>query len=355
MRGRRIRDLGISIGLLPPGSLNSITDVAGVRVGHSTIVHDAPRVARTGVTVIVPDAVAAWQGALFAGYHCFNGCGEMTGLLWVHESGTLTSPIALTNTHQAGLVRDALAHYAAEEHGLQGFTLPVVAETYDGWLSDMNAQHVTERHVYNAMAEARGGAVEEGCVGGGTGTICHEFKGGIGTASRIIECCGSAYTVGALVQANYGTREQLRVNGIRVGLAIGPDHVPMPWNTPPKLGSIIVVLATDAPLLAGQCRRLAQRATAGLARTGGIGHNSSGDIFLAFSTANVLPANPGKPLCAQFLPNETIGMLFEAAAEATEESILNALVAAETTVGLMGRTAYALPLDRIAELMKPNV
>ncbi|MCI0398038.1 MAG: P1 family peptidase [Chloroflexi bacterium] len=348
---KRIRELGITIGVMPTGPYNAITDVRGVRVGHTTLIYDEPRVARTGVTVVVPRDKDGWQ--CFAGYHSFNGCGEMTGMAWVEESGLLTSPIILTNTHQVGLARDALVKYALARYGRNTFYLPVATETWDGWLNDADAFHVTEEHVFAALDAAASGPVAEGNVGGGTGMICHDFKGGIGTASRVAATPAGSYTVGVLVQANYGysARHLLRVDGVPVGREIGPDKVPTPFGQPPAGSSIIVILATDAPLLPVQCRRLAQRATVGLARNGCIGHNTSGDLFLAFATGNPLPAWPDEPLAVQMLPHQHLNPLFEAAAEAAEEAVLNALTMAETMTGREGRTVHALPLDELQRVM----
>ncbi len=381
----RARDLGIRIGRLDPGPWNALTDVPDVRVGHTTLISgDGPLVVgkgpvRTGVTMILPHGGTLGTDPVFAGSHVLNGNGEMTGLLWIEESGLLTTPIAITNTHSVGVVRDAMIAYGVA-HGGTGlqFSLPVVAETYDGFLSDIDGMHVRPEHVFAALDQAASGPVPEGCVGGGAGMICHGFKGGIGTASRLLPRDEGGWIVGALVQANYGSRALLRVDGVRVGREIPVDVVPAPGvpapggtsqgmpapGTPPApdAGSIIVVLATNAPLLPTQCRRLAQRATIGLARMGGIGANSSGDIFLAFSTANRglhRPEEPARgpnvrvsPIAVQMLPDEVMTVLFEAAAEATEEAILNALCAATTMTGIHGRVAHALPLDRLQAAMR---
>ncbi len=349
----RLRDLGISVGVMPPGPLNAITDVPGVWVGHATIIRDEPRVARTGVTVVVPRQDLVREDYCCAGYFSFNGNGETTGLLWMEESGLLGSPIAITNTHQVGVVRDALVRWAVERRDGKGFFLPVVAETYDGYLNDISAFHLNEEHVFQAMESAGPGPVAEGNVGGGTGMICHDFKGGIGTSSRLVESGGSVYTLGALVQANYGERHHLRVEGYPVGrAALGPDVVPAPWEKPQPGGSIIVVVATDAPLLPFQCKRLARRATVGLARVGGIGHNGSGDIFLAFATGNHIPAKQAAPIPMHMLPNRLMDPFFEATAEAVEEAILNALAAAETMTGFQGRTVHAMPTDELKRWMQ---
>lgn len=353
---KRLRELGIEIGTIPTGKYNAITDVAGVLVGHRTVIYDEPRVARTGVTMIVPRNNEIWHNYAFAAYHSFNGNGGMTGLPWMDESGMLGSAIAITNTHQMGVVRDAMVAYSVENDYKDAFILPVASETYDGWLNDIDAFHLTKEHVDEAIASAVGGPVEEGNVGGGTGMICHDFKGGIGTSSRVVEIEGEQYTVGALVQANHGDRELLRVDGVPVGRMIGADKVPLPWITPPqgtRTSSIIIIVATDAPLLPVQCKRLAQRATIGYARVGGTGHNGSGDIFLAFATGNDLPARPTAQLRSlRMLRHQQLNPLFNATADAVEESILNAITTAETMTGFMGRTAYGIPLDQLQEILK---
>jgi len=353
---QRLRDLGIQIGSFPPGEHNAITDVPGLLVGHCTVIHDEPRVARTGVTMIVPRENQIWEDYAFAGYYIFNGFGEMTGLPWLEESGLLGSAVAITNTNQVGMVRDALVAYSIEAGHKNAFQLPVVAETYDGWLNDIEAFHLTQEHAHQALRNARGGRVAEGNVGGGTGMICHDFKGGIGTSSRVVKIEGSQYTVGALVQSNYGDRHMLRVDGVPVGRLIGPDQVPLPWDEPPESSSIIVIIATDAPLLPIQCTRLAQRATVGLARVGGTGYNGSGDIFLAFATGNHLPARAHSPLRSlEMLPHRKLNSLFDAAAEAVAESILNSLTAAETMTGFKGRTAHQIPLDKLKKIMETHM
>jgi D-aminopeptidase len=351
----RIRDLGVAIGPLPTGPHNAITDVPGVLVGHATLIADAPRVARTGVTAIVPRAGSVFENNVFGGAFSFNGNGEMTGLPWLDESGMIDAPIAITNTHGVGVVRDALVEYAVQRGQIESFLLPIVAETYDGFLSDINAFHITREHAFAALAAASPGPVAEGGVGGGTGMICHGFKGGIGTSSRVVATASGRFTVGALVQANYGAREQLRVDGVPVGRLIPREHTPTPWDRPVYGGSIIVVVATDAPLLPVQCRRLARRATVGLARVGGTGHNGSGDIFLAFATGNELPsAERSAPLELKMLPHAHIDPLFNATADAVEEAILNALCAGETMAGFKG-TVHALPLDELARALARRV
>ena len=362
----RARELGLEIGVMQPGPNDAITDIQGVRVGHSTIVRgDGPLVVgegpvRTGVTVILPREGSVRDEPVFAGSHRFNGNGEMTGLEWIREAGALTTPVAITNTHSVGVVRDALIAAELEDRGGadEYWSLPVVAETYDGTLSDINGQHVTAEHVRGALADASGGTVAEGSVGGGTGMICHEFKGGIGTASRRVSDEHGGWTVGALVQANYGSRPDLRVDGLPVGRVLTTERVPSPFDEekteqPPGSGSIIVVLATDAPLLPIQCDRLAQRATVGLARMGGGLSDGSGDIFLAFATGNrglpgaVLDRDVPQSVPVWMLPNERTSPLFQAAAEATEAAIVNALLAATTVTGRDGVTAHGLDPDAL--------
>jgi D-aminopeptidase len=331
----RARELGIEIGDGAPGTLNAITDVAGVRVGQTTLIMGND--VRTGVTVVVPP-----EQALFAGSHRLNGNGELTGLAWVRESGFLTTPVALTNTHSVGVVRDALCKAS---RGTGDWSLPVVGETWDGLLNDINGFHVRAEHVFEALEAASGGAVAEGNVGGGTGMICHGFKGGIGTASRLAD----EYSVGVLVQANHGRRSRLQVNGVAVGRELGPERIPLPPR-PGGGGSIIVIAATDAPLLPHQCERLAQRSALGVARTGGAGENSSGDLMLAFATGNSELAGSGETVPLTMLSNERIDALFYAVIEATEEAIVNALLAAETMTG-KGGTAHRLDPDALAAVM----
>jgi D-aminopeptidase len=357
---RRARDLGVHIGLLPTGTNNAITDVAGVRVGHTTLIRgDGGLVVgqgpvRTGVTVVVPPG-SGWQRPLFAGAHRLNGNGEMTGLEWIRESGFLTSPIAITNTHSVGVIRDALVALERDERGRDSrarWSLPVVAETYDGVLNDIDGFHVRSEHLREAWNSAVYGVVVEGNVGGGTGMICHGFKGGIGTSSRVVSETDGAYTVGVLVQANYGRRERLTIAGVPVGQEISPGEVPLPGAASADgTGSIIVIAATDAPLLPHQCTRLAQRCALGIGRSGGAGEHTSGDLILAFATGNgeIETALPAYGLTA--LADAAMSPLFWAAVEATEEAIVNALVAAETMTGRDGITAHALPHDRLREVL----
>jgi D-aminopeptidase len=381
----RARDLGIRIGRLDPGPLDAITDVAGVRVGHTTLIRgDGPLVVgqgpvRTGVTVIVPHDGDPFTEPVFAGCHRLNGNGELTGLEWVRESGLLGGVVGLTNTHSVGVVRDALVAAAARDRHPDAvfWSLPVVGETYDGALNDINGFHVRPEHAAAALAGAAGGPVAEGNVGGGTGMICHELKGGIGTASRRAATADGGWTVGALVQANYGDRELLRIDGVPVGEALPRTEVPSCWDEVERRerealggpdrgpaarsgaggGSIIVVLATDAPLLPHQCERLAQRATLGLGRMGSIASHGSGDLFLAFATGNrglsetAGERDPRLTADVRMVVDRVITPLFQAAVEATEAAVVNALLAAGTMVGRDGITAHALPHDRLLEIM----
>ncbi len=351
MQRARIRDLGIRTGRLPPGPFNAITDVAGVKVGQASLVRDTPSIVRTGVTAIWPSGGDIWTDWVFAGAHSFNGNGEMTGLAWIAEQGMISAPICITNTYSVGLVRDAICALAVRDNAPMPWHLPVSAETYDGWLSDSESFPITTELAVAAMDAATSGPVQEGNTGGGTGMNCHEFKGGTGTASRVVTVEGETYTVGALVQANYGERALLRVDGVPVGREIGTDIVPSVRDTPAEAGSIIVVLATDAPLLPIQCQRLARRATTGLAWVGGIGGNGSGDIFLAFSTANRVKAGAAIHPVRMIAP-PSMTRLFEAAAESTEEAILNAMTMAETMHGQKGRVSHAIPLDRLQDAMR---
>jgi D-aminopeptidase len=328
----RLRELGLAIGELEPGPLNAITDVEGVRVGQTTLIEGDD--VRTGVTVVIPPL------PIFAAPHRLNGNGEMTGLEWIREAGVLDSPIAITNTHSVGAVHAALIAYAQRLEDAPDWSLPVVAETYDGFLNDIDGFHVREEHVFAALEEAAGGVVAEGNVGGGTGMICHGFKGGTGTSSRRAD----EWTIGVLVQANHGARRRLVIDGVPVGRELGPERIPGPARPD---GSIIVIVASDAPLLPHQCERLAQRASLGIGRTGGAGETSSGDLLLAFATGNELPSDQ-----VTMVPNDRINALFYAAIEATEEAIVNALVGAETMTGLNGNTAYALEPELLLETMR---
>ncbi len=346
----RARDLGVPFDG-QPGPLNAITDVAGVEVGHTTLIRGSSKLVvgegpvRTGVTVILPRGRAN-HASVFAGWFSLNGNGEMTGTAWIDESGILDGPIALTNTHSVGTVRDAVIQWQVKHGRADGevwWSLPVVAETWDGWLNDLNGFHVKPEHVFAAIDGAKGGPVDEGGVGGGTGMICHEFKGGIGTASRITH----GYTIGALVQANYGLRRQLRIAGVPVG-----QEIPEGAFRPDEDGSIIVVIATDAPLLPHQLKRLARRAALGLGRMGSISGDGSGDLFVAFSTANTVPNERGKAGTVQMMNTEDLGPIFGAVVESTEEAIVNALVAGETMTGRDDHVVQGLPHDKLRAVLK---
>ena len=357
----RARDLGIPFEGTA-GTNNAITDVAGVEVGFTTLIQgdgalvEGKGPVRTGVTAILPRGKSS-NDPVMAGWFSLNGNGEMTGTTWIKEGGFLEGPVFITNTHSVGVVRDASIAWGLK-HGatLQPWSLPVVAETWDGSLNDINGFHVKPEHVFAALDSATGGPVLEGNVGGGTGMICYGFKCGTGTASRKLDANAGGYTVGVLVQANHGRRSELRIAGVPVGAEI---PLPPPRGDAPndpaaerELGSIIIVIATDAPLLPHQLERIARRASLGLARTGATSGNSSGDIFIAFSTANAKSASVPDVATVQMLSNDRISALFSATVQATEEAIVNALVAAETMTGVNGRTIERLPHNRVRELLK---
>jgi D-aminopeptidase len=348
----RLRDLDIRIGDYPTGAKNAITDVPGVLVGMTTLISDSPSVARTGVTAIFPRPDIHID-SVFAGFHSFNGIGEMTGLPFLEETGMLSSPVLLTGTHQLGLAYDSLVRYGTQKYGGFTFTLPVVGETYDGWLNSVDKFPLREEHFISALESASDGPIAEGNTGGGTGMIAYEFKAGTGTASRQVTLLDRSYTVGVLVQANHGDRRHLLVDGVKVGRAIPEYIVPFPWASAPASSSILIIIATDAPLLSGGCKRLAQRAIVGLARTGGYGLDGSGDLFLAFSTGNHL-LRSGEPglLKLEAVPFFSMDDLIIATVEAVEEAILNALIAAQTMVGIAGHTAQALPHELLLKAMK---
>lgn len=355
----RARGLGIPFEG-KPGALNAITDVAGVAVGQVTLVQDLPdgRKVRTGVSAILPRGKASYDTPAFGAWFALNGNGEMTGTAWLDESGQLEGPVLLTNTHSVGVVRDAAIAHRVRAGGADAsgywWSLPIVAETWDGHLNDINGFHVRPEHVDQALKSAVGGPVAEGNVGGGTGMICHEFKCGIGTASRVVIADdGKLQTVGVLVQANYGLRDSLRIAGVPVGQHLRNDRV---YSEPdPKAGdtgSIIIVVATDAPLLPHQLKRIAKRAGMGLARMGSYAGNGSGDIFIAFSTANVDGLAGKADNAAHFIGNDHLDSLFEATVQATEEAIVNAMVAARDMQGQDGHYARAIRHDQLVELMK---
>ena len=374
----REHDLKLPIGGTP-GRFNAITDVPGVEVGHTTLMSGSGKLVvgqgpvRTGVTVVFPRGKDN-ADPVFASWFTLNGNGEMTGTTWMQESGYLEGPIAITNTHSVGVVRDAIIRWeVSRKNVLQPWWLPVVAETYDGGLNDINGFHVKVEHVLSALDGARGGAVPEGVVGGGTGMVCLGFKGGIGTASRTLSLEEGGYTVGVLVQCNFGSRRDLRIAGVPVGEAIAdlipcianadplPPRAARPRCTAPsgakdafgqEQGSIIVVVATDAPLLPHQLKRIATRVSLGIGRQGGFGGNGSGDIFVAFSTANAKSWSSDSVASLRMVPNDRISPLFKATAQATEAAITNALLAAETTTGANDLRVYAMPVDRMLAAMR---
>jgi len=351
----RARDLGVPFDGTP-GPLNAITDVKGVEVGHTTLISgDGPlRVGvgpvRTGVTAVLPRGKDS-NDAVFAAWFTLNGNGEMTGTTWLEDSGFLNGPVMITNTHSVGVVRDAVIGWkvkrAKPDDEGYWWSLPVVAETWDGYLNDTNGFHVKPEHAIHAIGSAHGGPVEEGSVGGGTGMVCNEFKGGIGTASRVLSTKDGGYTVGVLVQCNYGRRDQLRIAGVPVGKEI-PDHTVYASDT----GSIIVVVATDAPLIPTQLKRVARRVSLGLARNGSYSGDGSGDIFIAFSTANSGERATEGPHSITMLPNDSLDPIFLATVQATEEAVVNAMVAADTMTGADNHTVIGLPHDRLREVLK---
>ena len=362
----RARDLGVPFDGTP-GKYNAITDVKGVEVGHSTIISgEGENIAgkgpiRTGVTAIFPRGKAKKFSPVYANWYSLNGNGEMTGTTWVTESGFLETPIMITNTNSVGVVRDAVLKWYVETDWYGGedwwYTYPVVAETYDGFLNDIYGFHVKEKHVLEAINDAKAGKVQEGNVGGGTGMMCLGFKGGIGTSSRRVSVNDTIYTLGVLVQSNFGGKRNLNIAGVHVGREL-KDTLNYKYNAPPNSrrqegdGSIIVIVGTDAPLLPHQLKRIAHRVTIGMGNVGGRGSNGSGDIYLAFSTANEKAFNRNKITTVQTFSNDRISPLFEATVQAVEEAIINAMVAAETMEGINGNTAYALPHDLLIDVLK---
>lgn len=351
----RARNLGVPFDGTP-GPNNAITDVKGVEVGHTTLISGEGKLevgkgpVRTGVTAILPRGRNSTDD-VFAAWFTLNGNGEMTGTTWVEDSGFLDGPVMITNTHSVGVVRDAVIAWKVK-HGsadMEGYwwSLPVVAETWDGYLNDINGFHVKPEDAWHALDSAHSGPVEEGSVGGGTGMICNEFKGGIGTSSRVVHEKTGSYTVGVLVQCNYGTRDQLRIAGVNVGHEI-PEHTV--WNE--DVGSIIVVVATDAPLIPTQLKRIAKKVSLGLGRDGSYSGDGSGDIFIAFSTANSGAGGAKGPHPLTMLPNESLDPIFLATVQATEEAVINAMVAADTMTGIDNHTVIALPHDRLREVLK---
>src|SRR5579862_7015416 len=351
----RARDLGVPFDGTP-GALNAITDVKGVEVGHTTLISGSGKLkvgegpVRTGVTAVLPRGKDS-QDPVFGAWFTLNGNGEMTGTTWLEDSGFLDGPVMITNTHSVGVVRDAVIAWKVNHGGpdMEGYfwSLPVVAETWDGWLNDINGFHVKPEDAWHALDTAHSGPVEEGNVGGGTGMICNEFKGGIGTSSRVLEAKAGGYTVGVLVQCNYGRRDQLRIAGVPVGREIQDRKV-----RDNDVGSIIVVVATDAPLIPTQLKRIARKISLGLGRDGSYSGDGSGDIFIAFSTANA-GADSGKGLHQlTMLPNDSLDPIFLATVQATEEAVVNAMVAAETMTGINNHTVIALPHERLKEVLR---
>jgi D-aminopeptidase len=358
----RARDLGIPFDGMP-GPLNAITDVNGVLVGHTTLISGEGKLeigkgpVRTGVTAVLPRGKNSMMDPVFAASFAQNGNGEMTGTMWVEESGFLEGPVMITNTHSVGVVRDAViqwrvAHGQPDASGYW-WSLPVVAETWDGWLNDINGFHVKPEHAFQAIDSAHAGAVEEGAVGGGTGMICNGFKGGIGTSSRKLSEKDGGYTVGVLVQCNYGSRQNLRVAGIPVGREISSQD---PYAYQPseisERGSIIIVVATDAPLISTQLKRLAHRATLGLGRNGSISGNGSGDIFIAFSTANSGVWANEHVAAVNMMHNDALDPVFAATLQATEEAIINAMIAADSMTGIDNHQVIAIPHDQLRAVLK---
>jgi D-aminopeptidase len=356
--GERARDLGLAFGRYQPGANNAITDVAGVRVGHVTLNHGSGQLrpghgpVRTGVTAIIPADGDVWLRKLMAGSFILNGNGEATGLMWLQESGTLETPIALTSTLSVSDVHRGLVDWMIKQHPDIGVTddvvVPMVLECDDSALNDVQGRHVKPAHVLEALERAASGPVAEGSVGAGTGMMAYDFKGGVGTSSRVLDEEDGGYTLGVLINANHGERHTLRIGGHAVGEAITDLQPQMTED-----GSIVVIVATDAPLLSRQLNRLAKRAMLGVARTGAIAHHWSGDLAIAFSTANRVEHYPDEPLMKlTVLSDAWLDDLFEAAADATEEAVVNALLAAETMEGRDGNTAYGLPHDRLKALLK---
>jgi D-aminopeptidase len=358
----RARDLGVPFDGTP-GPLNAITDVPGVTVGHTTLISGEGKLVigkgpvRTGVTAVLPRGKDTMMDPVFAGWFSQNGNGEMTGTAWVEESGFLEGPLMITNTHSVGIVRDAVIQWLVN-HGqpdASGYwwSLPVVAETWDGWLNDINGFHVKPEHAFHAIDSAHSGPVEEGAVGGGTGMVCNGFKGGIGTSSRVLPAKDGGYIIGALVQCNYGSRQNFRVAGIPVGREIKSED-PYAYQPSPisEQGSIIIVIATNAPLLPTQLKRLAHRATLGIGRDGSISGNGSGDIFIAFSSANSGASFATKPADVKMLPNDSLDPVFAATVEATEEAVINAMIAAESMTGIDNHHVTALPHDQLKAVLK---
>ncbi len=370
----RARALGIPFAG-QPGALNAITDVAGVEVGYTTLIDGSGKrvvgrgPVRTGVTALLPRGRAGAASSVFAGYFSLNGNGELTGCHWVEEAGRCDGPICITNTHSCGTVRDATIKWLVNgaggadtvstsqadrrsASGADQWWLPVVGETFDGYLNDINGFHIRDEHVFAALDGARGGAIEEGSVGGGTGMICYGFKGGSGTASRVVEFARQPYVVGALVQSNFGRRDQLTIAGVPVGAAL------LDWEPDPRkreAGSVIAILGTDAPLAAHQLKRLARRVALGIGRAGSTAGHSSGDLFLAFSTANADALNDTQELAhLEYIPDAHSSPFFDAVVQSVDEAVINSLVANETMRGCDDHVVHALPHDRVVALLSDS-
>ncbi|ENQ3076895.1 P1 family peptidase [Bacillus sp. WLY-B-L8] len=349
MQRKRLRDLDIRIGKLRTGTFNAITDVEGVIVGHKTILD---KDVCSGLTVILPNNGNLAGSHFPAGFFSFNGTGEFTGSHWIDETGTLVTPIVFTGSHLLGLAHHFLSRATRRIENLEPFSNGIVAETWDGWLSDLEKTTMTYEDLEEAISYAKSGGIEEGNVGGGTGMICFEFKGGIGTSSRVIECESGTYTVGALVQTNFGRREDFVLNHSPVGSILNETEVPLPWSTPENAGSLLVTVATDAPLLPSQCERISKRASLAMAKLGGIGEEGSGDFFLTFSTGNCYSYDNETPYPINMFPSEQLDFIFEAALESVQEAIVNSMCMAETITGQKGRQVHALPLERLVEILK---
>lgn len=349
MKRKRFRELGFKIGKLKTGKFNAITDVKGVVVGHKTIIK---KDVASGLTVIMPNNGQLAGSHYPAGFYSFNGTGEFTGSHWLEETGTLVTPIIFTGSHLLGLAHHYLSLATRHIEKLEPFSMGVVGETWDGWLSDLEKTTLSYQDLEDVILKAGNGQIAEGNVGGGTGMICYEFKGGIGTSSRVVEFEGEDYTIGAIVQTNFGRREDLIINNLEVGKLINQNDTPLPWNTPANDGSLLVTIATDAPLTAQQCKRISKRGSIAMARTGAIGEGGSGDFFLSFSTSNQFNYDAEKPYSIKMFPSEEMDLLFEGAIEAVEEAIINSLCMAQTIEGQKGRKAYEVPLAKLSEILK---
>ncbi|MCR3922027.1 MAG: P1 family peptidase [Firmicutes bacterium] len=349
MQRKRVRELGLTIGRLKTGRLNAITDVAGVIVGHKTIIKED---VCSGLTVILPNQGRLAGSHFAAGLFVFNGTGEFTGSHWLEETGTLVTPIVFTGSHLLGLVHHYLARATRRMPLLEPFSNGVVAETSDGWLSDLEKTSVCYEDVAEAITTAKDGEVEEGNIGGGTGMMCFEFKGGIGTASRVVSCEAGTYIIGALVQTNFGRREELVIENKAVGAILNGEEVPLPWHTPEQAGSLLVTLATDAPLLPSQCKRVSKKASLALAHLGTMGEEGSGDFFLTFSTGNCYTYDNEEAYDVKMFPSEQLDVIFAGAIEAVMEAIINSMCMAETMRGQKQRKIHALPLERLVEIVQ---